>query len=530
MRKQPLWHIVICLIILGEFLVFTEAMGQIYTGIVKRNVNLRPDPSSNNPPIRLLRPPEEIRVLTPQRVNRYYNVITGADEEGWVWSANVEVDEVEYKAAVKRNVNLRNDPSSANPPIRLLTPPMELTVLDLAPSNRYYRVETPQGEQGWVWGNNIEITESGPPTAPPPDKPDFQDAHDAPIAGWTGPVFELSHDYPATQPSAATQPWKQFDFRTQAAQYLQSVLAYAMEGNVDIDWQGQNNTVRKWYHTPWLHAGNNGREFVHGLTRERSSRPRELHPNQSTTFPNWAVGLYNPLGGYTIGQVWQNPDNPNPSAAIFPEGAVAIKLLFTTATIAEVPYLQNALVWEAHISRTGTSSTRTIQQVRLLQIDIAVRDTRADNTTGWVFGTFSYDGNAPGATVWERMIPIGLMWGNDPNLTPTAYASGDRPAESVIINRVVGVEQHLGWLERLNGPVDNPRSSCLSCHSTAQHEPPARVLPRASDPDDVKMRWFRNIKTGEPFDTGSGQVSLDYSLQLSEGLENFYSSRRPSTR
>ena len=207
---------------------------------------------------------------------------------------------------------------------------------------------------------------------------------------------------------------------------------------------------------------------------------------------------------------------------------MAVKLLFTTATVDQVPYLRNAFEWEAHISASGSSATRTIQKVRLLQIDVAVRDTRADNTTGWVFGTFAYDGNASGATPWERMIPIGLMWGNDPTLTPARFAAGNRPVETVIVNRTVGTAQHLGWLERLNGPVDNPRSSCLSCHSTAQYEPISGPVPRATLPDADKMRWFRNIAAGRPFDTG--QQSLDYSLQLSVGIENFNTSRRPTVR
>jgi hypothetical protein len=40
------------------------------------------------------------------------------------------------------------------------------------------------------------------------------------------------------------------------------------------------------------------------------------------------------------------------------------------------------------------------------------------------------------------------------------------------------------------------------------------------DPDVVtqKMRWFKNIKR-QPFD--AGQESLDYSLQLHDGIENF---------
>jgi hypothetical protein len=141
-----------------------------------------------------------------------------------------------------------------------------------------------------------------------------------PVAGYTGPEFQLSQAYPATRPTNEAKPWEAFSFRTQPEEYLRSVLAYAMEGNVAVDWVGQNNAVRQWYHAPWLDAGNNGREFVHGLTLERASRPRELHPAQTSFWANYAVGLNNPLGGYTIGQVWADPNNPNAAAARFPNG------------------------------------------------------------------------------------------------------------------------------------------------------------------------------------------------------------------
>jgi hypothetical protein len=238
--------------------------------------------------------------------------------------------------------------------------------------------------------------------------------------------------------------------------------------------------------------------------------------------------MYNHVGGYIVGKVWQDPDSPDPSAARFPDGTVAVKLLFTTAPVSQVPYLANTLEWDAHISQSGSSATRTIQKVRLIQIDVAVRDSRADSTTGWVFGTFGYDGTAPGATIWDRIRPIGLMWGNDPALTESAFNGGARPVETVIVNRVVGVEQHLGWKERLNGPVDNPRSACLSCHSTAQRFAISGPVPPASSPDAEKMRWFRNIKSGHPFD--AGQISLDYSLQLSIGIRRLLGDEVPPDR
>ena len=98
-----------------------------------------------------------------------------------------------------------------------------------------------------------------------------------------------------------------------------------------------------------------------------------------------------------------------------------------------------------------------------------------------------------------------------------------------------------GWGERLNGPIDNPASSCLSCHMTAQNpkrsEMLSSVLPFrtvsnpavALDPTIVamKMRFFRNIKR-QSFDPNA--TSLDYSLQLRDGILNWCGSSGCDTR
>jgi len=266
-----------------------------------------------------------------------------------------------------------------------------------------------------------------------------------------------------------------------------------------------------------------GREFVHGLTRERTSRARELHPQQSSQWKNYAVGLYNPSAGHTVGRVWRDHENPDAGAARFSDGAVGVKLLFTTATVAQVPYLANAFEWDAHVSLLG-SDARQVRKVRLLQIDVAVRDSRADSTTGWVFGTFAYDGTAAGATPWDRMRPVGVTWGNDPTLTP---ASGGGPQESVILNRTFdGATLRLGWAGRLNGPVDSPDSACLSCHGTAQRRFVTGAVPTGTNTQ--RLRWFRNLAPGVPFE--AGQTSLDYSLQLAGGIRNFFANRQPSDR
>src|SRR6476469_1917355 len=103
----------------------------------------------------------------------------------------------------------------------------------------------------------------------------FPDAHDPPPAGWTGPVFKLSQAYPATRPNLeplSKRRWTQFNFKDpiDAPKYMQAVLDYCLEGNTENNFADvSQNTVRKWYHAPWLHSTNSGREFIHGLTKER---------------------------------------------------------------------------------------------------------------------------------------------------------------------------------------------------------------------------------------------------------------------
>src|SRR5689334_22714327 len=57
---------------------------------VRRNVNLRPDPSTTHTPIRLLPIGEVAELLDTVKVNQYWHVQTDAGENGWVWSKNVE--------------------------------------------------------------------------------------------------------------------------------------------------------------------------------------------------------------------------------------------------------------------------------------------------------------------------------------------------------------------------------------------------------------------------------------------------------
>ena len=113
------------------------------------------------------------------------------------------------------------------------------------------------------------------------------------------------------------------------------------------------------------------------------------------------------------------------------------------------------------------------------------------------------------------------MLGNDPNGPPLAqsWINPNAPAYA---------RQHLGADGRLNGPVDNPASACMSCHSTAQAPAVAQMLPQgACNQAPLRANWFRNLPGSQAFGrfTPSGQscltappanapVAADYSLQL----------------
>jgi len=368
-----------------------------------------------------------------------------------------------------------------------------------------------------------------------------QTVSNTPPSDWAGPVFRLSDDYPSSPvDDAAAQPWRgarfdpmfasDTDQATKAAlaeEYAWAVMHYIQEGNIDsgdvsTDWTMCENTTRPWFHIPFqTYEVLSSREFVHGLTREAPvtfSVQNPDHPDASLAMAStmWAVGFFNATAAYTLGTVWR-PDGTAevPTEDVrFREGAVVGKLLFNTLTPEQLPVLENMPTWTANISDPSfcnctsaepagpdgkkpkctmaeesqqcSRSTSAWNPVRLLQFDIAIKDHRAPETH-WVYGTFVADGlrKAGESNPWNRISPLGLMWGNDtPPEGSYAHAFPSEPrqngfAEEAIfwdtvdmLNAVGGATRaqrpgHLGCNSRLNGPADNPSSSCMSCHMTA---------------------------------------------------------------
>ena len=338
------------------------------------------------------------------------------------------------------------------------------------------------------------------------------------------PGFRLSADYPSSLPEQENYPWTSIDLTTEPENYLRAVLEYVMEGNLEVQWRIQDNSIRKWYHAPWMHYGNKGREPVHGLTKERPSQEGELHKRQVSVAQNWAIGFYNLPGGYALGQVWKDPTRPATRRVTFPHGTVSAKLLFTTAQPDQVPYLDGAPQWYAQIRRDKQPVA-----MRLLQLDVAVRDADIDNVTGtgWAFGTFMYHKDVDESEPWKRLLPVGIMWGNDPDLTKSQYDAGGSPKEGWVNPVVAQMFEklpriHLGLWGRVNGPVDNPKSACLACHARALDVGySGRRMPYSprNFKDESIRNFFKNRSPTEPF--SSGFRALDYSLQLSDGVAHF---------
>lgn len=405
-----------------------------------------------------------------------------------------------------------------------------------------------------------------PPPAAAPKRllPRFPDFGYLPAPGAFTPdrTFRLSQDFPANLPpiEPAVRRILSIDFTHDWRAYADAVLAYIMEGNIEDRGVSQafyleDNKVRRWYHVPWQHWGPNGREGLHGLTQEVTSRAFYLGPRQKTPAETWAVGFYNARGGWLIGRVWAEADNPDPGAVRrangFPVGTVVAKLLFTTAAPDEVDYLTNPVQWSAFVyPAPGAKSTGTrkptdgvIVPVRLVQVDMMVRDDRAKATGGWVFGTYVYNGALKRRSPWLNLVPVGLMWGNDPDVRSQPQATpGSQPynpdLKETVINRADPMLpfSHLGYGLRLSGPVDNNLSSCKSCHMTAQYPEVSPILPTMTTTelgrkpvcgDATWMRWFRNLGPDESFDPQA--QTTDSSLQLAASIQNFVASRNQNT-
>ena len=414
----------------------------------------------------------------------------------------------------------------------------------------------------------------------------FRDAVTSPPDGYNGPVFKLSNDYPTQDPGPCgidDCPWLfiDVDFTTGEAvdwesgpwnDYIMAIMKVVVRGqdpnmSNDLGFQSDVDGETAWYHVPWMaYDPSAGREFAHGTTNERTAHLSDflgspmpnatplaaMSPSCQAQFPHgfesWAVGVYNKWGGYAIGQAFPSDGTPAfttlgnqmvPVGLPFPTGTMVTKFLTTNATPDCVPYLANSAVWEVNRHKVAADNSymceRDIQQTRLTQVDVAVVDPRSP--TRWVYGTFGYSADAPGATVLERLVPLGLQWGSDPATFPAVAQTESVPASQSVLNTSVGIYEHWGCGERLAGPVDNPQSSCVSCHNSSfaaadgaisvmgTNVPPTFGFEGICEDGGSAQNtaYFSNYQFPEPYPSGEYEeaVSLDSSLQLAVAMTQY---------
>jgi hypothetical protein len=373
--------------------------------------------------------------------------------------------------------------------------------------------------------------------------PDFIARRTAIPEGSTGKRFtpELIENATTNGPGAK-RPWRNFDPRIPAERlaYTLALRNYAFSSRPVRELTPQLTAVsnyrdpiggtvtatlrdQRWYPAPRMTFSSPGspREPAYGMTLERTVGDGELADN-TEDFQNYAVAYYDRRGARTSRNTWKNSvpgrDVADLTQMQMATDSLVFKLLYGAARPSDFPVdiLDGSLALEILPNNNATKV-----RVRLLQVDIAVRDERA-GVTGWYFATYAYDRSVAGNSPWRKMVPVGLMWGNDPaggTLTQT-WINPAAPAYA---------RAHLGVGGRLNGPVDNRASACMACHNTAQVPSVARIIPQGRcNVSPFKEAWFRNLSGTTAFGRFTSTdaacvttpvtpapVAANYSLQLS---------------
>lgn len=367
-------------------------------------------------------------------------------------------------------------------------------------------------------------------------------------------------DLPASAPSVS-RPWLG-TFEQDWEAYMAAVLAEIRASGVDI--AGERVVMPQaapWWVAPGMDYETSGRDYINGLTKERGPDPGDLGPGSKAGPQVWAVGFYNTEGAAALRQVFADPCNPTvPSGWGFPAGTISFKFLFTDTDDRQVPYLTGAPTIDGAIDPEGSSSQRLPpadrkkRTLRLLQMDIAVRDTASP--TGWVFGTYVWHESRAGGGALDGLVPVGLQWGNDPGeLAATRddwVTLGQTRLNSALAGHVWRAEGQdwpqrpfPGFQGRLNGPADNKKSSCLSCHALAQWPRSERGLLASVGWNDLDgdgpapqarrrslvADYMTNVASGDltmpseanPSPTRGASRSLDYSLQVESAMSRLCS-------
>ncbi len=397
----------------------------------------------------------------------------------------------------------------------------------------------------------------------------YQDNNGAvpPHSVYSGPLFTLNHAWPTEPPPPLTNaPWQAAihdgKITPQNAALYAAALKAAVSANgraLIMHYDTWDAAKAGWYNEPWLGSL---REAIHGTYAAGEFGPG-IFPDTGlrANFTTHVVTYYDARAAYALHAFW-GASSMHPAldtqSAQFPEGSIVVKAAVFTSEDASKPLgwwdaMNGAEVWPLYLGvGSGNSPPPEVWPGYVAQFDIIVKDTQSAPKTGWVFMTLVYDSAAPG-DAWDKMVPLGVQWGNDPEATAAGM-----PLEENWNNPKAPLyaTETLGWGGRLSGPNDGarndiavngaaiknaPDSSCMSCHSTAEWNattqrmdsfllpsfftvnPPGFELCGEDGKPDPKgsficspapgsaawMKWFQDRPGTEAMDAGSFATDFD---------------------
>jgi len=408
---------------------------------------------------------------------------------------------------------------------------------------------------------------------------------------YKGSFFKLNHNYPLQyEPQPKIYPWEKVTnsgkiTKENAYDFVMSLKNYIsndMRGII-LDKYTPNNP--NWYQSIWIGTE---REPIHGVY-VGSGFPAGTLTGQTLDLTTYVYTLYDKRAAKTLGDIWgrdltsaMNPKITDETTQ-YSEGSVIVKFSFVTPCGSDWEPMKDTAIWQIYApvntsngtarsgksecensATNGNSSTPILTNIYMMQCDIIVKDSKASPDTGWVFSTLIYDKDAKGNDVWDKMVPLGAMWGGDSNvinlnpeaLIPPVQVNPKLEENWININTPEYARSTLGWDGRLSGPNDGAVATpawtddkyyhtgiatvgCMNCHSSAQYPMTSFLLPSSTFPPQTKqaplsndsnsaslvlatpgtkawMKWFQSNDGVTPMGpkTSSGQlpVSLDYDM------------------
>src|SRR5260221_504782 len=367
---------------------------------------------------------------------------------------------------------------------------------------------------------------------------------------YNDPLFALSHDYPTAVTPVTNPSWQralngQPISESNVFKYMDSLKSYVAPRVLPFFTNNTKWTAEKygWFQEPWLGSQ---REAILG-TYQGNGNPANMFKTLKEDEAGYVLVLYDSVSAYTMGQIWGKTGvkvNLANNATQFPESSVIVKLAFSNVNYPKWPVMKDAQTFSIYDTIATKADPRTgyqIRKVSFFQMDVIVKDVKTAPKTGWIYSTFVYDKDAKGS-LWDKMVPLGAMWGNDPRVNSPLTPPYPKLSETIINPKApVYSKETLGWGGRLSGPNDGAvaqeavdiktgkkyqnlaLSSCMSCHLPAQDTLKSFLLPGAfpnpsgplyvHTPGSAEWNlWFRDNNGSTPFD--AGQVAMDYDMVM----------------